>query len=115
MNTRMNKIFFTAAFAIGLGTVAWVGLGFVESSGLALVMTAVIAAVYGLGAWELRQFRAATDSLAMALADMAQPVSNLGNWLQRLHPSLQNAARSRIEGERVALPSMPSITSSPTK
>jgi len=105
----MNRIFFAVAFAIGLMTVTWVGWGFVGSSWLALVMTAVIAGVYLLGAFELRQFRAATASLAAALADIAQPPPDIGAWLVGVHPSLQNSVRLRIEGERVALPG-PALT-----
>ena len=60
----MNRIFFTGIFALGLAAVVWVGIGFVGASPLALLMTAVIAGVYGLGAFELRRYRAATASLA---------------------------------------------------
>jgi hypothetical protein len=105
----MNRIFFAVAFAIGLMTVAWVGFGFVGSSWMALVMTAVIAGVYLLGAFELRQFRAATASLTAALADVPQQLPDIGAWLVGVHPSLQNSVRSRIEGERVALPG-PALT-----
>ena len=105
----MNRIFFAVAFAIGLMTVTWVGLGFVGSSWMALLMTAVIAGVYLLGAFELKQFRAATASLAAALADIPQPQPDIGDWLGGIHPSLQNAVRLRIEGERVALPG-PALT-----
>ncbi|ABE42468.1 DUF802 domain-containing protein [Polaromonas sp. JS666] len=105
----MNRIFFAVAFAIGLMTVTWVGLGFVGSSWMALVMTAVIAGVYLLGAFELRQFRAATASLAAALADIPQPLPDIGVWLVGVPPSLQNSVRLRIEGERVALPG-PALT-----
>lgn len=105
----MNRIFFAVAFTIGLMTVAWVGLGFVGSNWLALVMTAVIAGVYLLGAFEIRQFRAATASLAAALADIPQPLPDIGAWLVSVHPSLQNSVRLRIEGERVALPG-PALT-----
>ncbi|MBA4109062.1 MAG: hypothetical protein C0487_05670 [Leptothrix sp. (in: Bacteria)] len=105
----MNRIVFAAAFAIGLMVVGWVGVGFVGSSPLALLMTVLIAAVYVLGAYELRQFRQATESLSVALAQLAQPVSDLRAWLASLHPSLQNAVRLRVEGERVALPG-PALT-----
>ena len=105
----MNRIFFAVAFAIGLITVAWVGVGFVGSSWMALTMTAVIAGVYLLGAFELKQFRAATASLAAALADVTQPLPDIGAWLGGVHPSLKNAVRLRIEGERVGLPG-PALT-----
>ena len=105
----MNRIFFAVAFALGLAAVTWVGIGFVGSSWLALTMTSVIAAVYGLGAFELRQFRAATASLAAALDKVPQPLADFGTWLGGVHPSLQNTVRQRIEGERVALPG-PALT-----
>ena len=60
----MNRNVFAGAFAIGLVAVGWVGAGFVGTSGLALAMTCVIAAVYVLGAVELQQFRAASATLA---------------------------------------------------
>ena len=90
-------------------TVTWVGWGFVGSSWLALVMTAVIAGVYLLGAFEIRQFRAATASLAAALTDIPQPLPDIGVWLGGVPPSLQNSVRLRIEGERIALPG-PALT-----
>ena len=105
----MNGRFFAAAFALGLMVVAWVGVGFVGTSWLALLMTAVIAGVYVLGAFELRQFRAATLSLAMALADTSQPLADVGDWLERVPASLRNAVRLRIEGERSVLPG-PALT-----
>jgi hypothetical protein len=105
----MNRILFAVAFAIGLATVVWVGIGFVGSSALALLMTAVIAGVYGLGAFELHRYRAATASLATALNKLPQPLTDLGAWLAGVHPSLQSTVRQRIEGERAALPG-PTLT-----
>ncbi|MDB5851061.1 MAG: hypothetical protein JWP29_4813 [Rhodoferax sp.] len=105
----MNRIVFSAAFAIGLATVGWVGYGFIGSSGLALAMTAVIAAVYVLGAWELKQFRAATASLSAALQGAVSAPADMSAWLGQVHASLQNAVRLRIAGERVALPG-PALT-----
>ena len=60
------------AFALGLMTVVWVGMGFVGTSSIALVMTVAIGGVYVLGALEVRRFRTATSSLAAALADVPQ-------------------------------------------
>jgi hypothetical protein len=105
----MNKIFFAAAFATGLAAVVWVGIGFVGASAPALLMTAVIAGVYGLGAFELHSYRAATASLAAALAQVPQPLADLSAWLAGVHPSLQATVRQRIEGERAALPG-PALT-----
>ncbi|MBT9513232.1 MAG: DUF802 domain-containing protein [Acidovorax sp.] len=108
----MNKSVMAAIFAVGLAAVGWVGWGFVGTSPLALAMTAVIGAVYVLGAYELRQFRAATQSLAGALAaSPAQPapLADLNGWLGLLAPALRHPVRQRIEGERVALPG-PALT-----
>ena len=104
-----NKRFFIATFVLGLAAVAWVGAGFFGTSWLALAMTLVIAGVYVAGAWELKQFRTATATLAQALAKLDAAPHNLGDWLAGLHPALQNAVRSRVEGERVALPG-PALT-----
>ena len=105
----MNKLFFNAAFGIGLLAVMWVGYGFVGSSWLALLMTAAIAGVYVLGAFELKQFRASTNALSSALNDIPQPLTDISPWMERVPTSLQNAVRLRIEGERVALPG-PALT-----
>jgi hypothetical protein len=107
--TPMNRTFFTGIFALGLAAVVWVGFGFVGSSPLALLMTAVIAGVYGLGAFELHRYRTATASLATALDPLPQPLTDLSAWLAGVHPSLQPAVRQRIEGERTALPG-PALT-----
>ena len=105
----MNRTLFLGVFALGLAAVAWVGVGFVGTSPLALLMTAVIAGVYGLGAFELHRYRTATASLATALDRLPQPLTDLSAWLAGVHPSLQPAVRQRIEGERTALPG-PALT-----
>jgi hypothetical protein len=105
----MNKHLFAMSFLAGLFGLAWVGFGFINSSPLALVMTAVIIGFYVLGASELRQYRQATASLSAALAAIPDALPTLGPWLERLHPSLQNPVRLRVEGERSALPG-PSLT-----
>lgn len=105
----MSNRFFTLAFGIGLAALAWVGWSFIGTSWLALVMTAVIAAVFGFGAFELRQFRATTAGLRAALQGLSEPPAALADWLDRVPASLRPTVRSRIEGERVALPG-PSLT-----
>ncbi|TFW09935.1 DUF802 domain-containing protein [Oxalobacteraceae bacterium OM1] len=105
----MNKHLFTAAFLLGALGIVWVGFGFIDSSFLALGMTAVIGAVYAAGGLELRRFRQATATLNAALAAIPNDLADLGGWLDRVDPSMQNAVRARIEGERVALPG-PSLT-----
>jgi hypothetical protein len=105
----MNRHLFTVAFFLGALGVVWMGVGFIDSSFLALAMTAIIGAVYVFGALELRQFRQATSTLAAALAAIPANLTDLGDWLVSVHPSLQNPVRLRIEGERVGLPG-PALT-----
>ncbi|MEF7612617.1 DUF802 domain-containing protein [Aquincola sp. MAHUQ-54] len=92
------------AFVAGLAALCWVGSGYVGANPLALAMTLLIGAFYVAGALELYRYRAATATLAAALADTGPAPDTLGPWLGRLHPSLQNAVRLRIEGERTGLP-----------
>ncbi len=105
----MNKHFFSAVFALGAAAIVWAGAGFVGSNTLALVMTLVIAAVYGFGALELHRFRQASSALSAALLTIPETLTDLGDWLASLPSSLQNAVRLRIEGERVGLPG-PALT-----
>ncbi len=105
----MNRHLFTAAFILGALGIVWVGFGFIDSSFLALAMTALIGAVYLCGAFELRQFRRATSTLTAALAAIPENLADLGDWLAGVHPSLHNPVRLRIEGERAGLPG-PALT-----
>lgn len=105
----MNRNFCVGAFLLGLVAVLWVGVGYIGSSPLALVMTAVIGAVYVAGAMELRRFDQATSTLAGALAAIPDNLTDLGEWLDQVPLALQNPVRLRIEGERVGLPG-PSMT-----
>jgi hypothetical protein len=100
----MNKMVFAAAFATGLLAVTWVGAGFVGTNPMALLMTAVIAAVYLFGALELWRYRQATAALAGALDTLHQTPTQLGPWLDGLPQALRAPVRQRIEGERAALP-----------
>ncbi|MQR02809.1 hypothetical protein GEV47_19260, partial [Glaciimonas sp. GS1] len=85
----MNKHLFTVAFFLGALGVVWIGVGFIHSSFLALAMTTVIGVVYAFGAFELRQFRQATSTLAAALATIPENLPALGGWLDHVHNSLQ--------------------------
>lgn len=100
----MNKVFRHATVAMGLAVVAWVGSGYLHGHPLALIVTALIAAFYLMGVFELHRFQQATASLALALEDMAEPLPSLRPWLDRVPATLQNAVRRRIEGEPVGLP-----------
>ncbi|WP_025596773.1 DUF802 domain-containing protein [Burkholderia sp. WSM2230] len=96
-------------FAAGLAAVCGIAVGYVGSNWLALAVTLLIGAFYLAGALELRRYGAATATLASALDGLSEPPPRLGAWLEQLHPGLRNAARLRIEGERVALPG-PALT-----
>jgi len=104
----MTRLLFATAFLLGAAAVAWIGLDFAGSHALAFIITAVIGGVYLIGIVELVQFRRATGTLEDALATIPPVTDNPGQWLEhwlnRLDPSLRNAVRLRIEGERVGLP-----------
>ncbi|MDP3521046.1 MAG: hypothetical protein Q8S02_10540 [Hydrogenophaga sp.] len=105
----MNRFAFGAAFGAGLLTVGWIGLGFVGHSPLALAMTLLIAATYLLGAHELRSYRSASAALSGALGQLGTAPADMAAWLGQVPAGLRAAVRSRIEGERVALPG-PALT-----
>jgi len=105
----MTRSLHHAAFAAGLLAVAWVGAGYFPASPLALALVLLIGAFFVTGAMELHRFRQASAGLVSVLAETNEPPPALGPWLARLHPSLQNAVRLRVEGERVALPA-PALT-----
>ena len=105
----MNRSLHHAAFAVGLFAIAWVGAGYFPGNLLALALVLLIAAFFLMGALELHHFQQATGSLARALAAAHEAPPALGAWLAPLHPSLHNAVRLRVEGERVALPG-PALT-----
>jgi len=98
-----------AVFFVGLVAVCWIGAGYVGSNPLATAVTMVIGACYLAGGLELHRYRQATYTLTRAVTDLSATPASLGDWLGRLHPSLRNATRLRIEGERVALP-VPALT-----
>lgn len=107
-NMFRNSLY-PVVFLAGLLAVVWVGAGYVGSNALALSVAMLIAACYLAGGFELYRYRQATVTLTRAVAELSAPPSSLGDWLGRLHPSLRNAARLRIEGERTALPA-PALT-----
>ncbi|MDB5822309.1 MAG: hypothetical protein JWR21_1013 [Herminiimonas sp.] len=109
MIKHSSKHLFGITFVVGLAVIVWVAAGFIGSSVLALAMTAIIGAVYVVGALELRQFRAATSTLTAALAAIPDNLAELDDWLPSVPSSLQNPVRLRIEGERVGLPG-PALT-----
>ena len=87
----------------------WVGAGYIGATPWGLAITGLIGAFYLTGGLELQRFQRATSTLTQALADLPGPPASLRDWLNRVHPSLQNAVRLRIEGERVGMPG-PALT-----
>ncbi|KGD88104.1 chemotaxis protein [Achromobacter sp. RTa] len=96
-------------FLAGLAVAGWIGLGYAGTNPLALAVTLLIGFCYLTGAFELWRYQQATSSLTRALSGLSEAPGNLGSWLDQLAPSLRNAARLRIEGERAGLPG-PALT-----
>ena len=71
----MKQPFSTALFLAGLAIVGWIGVGYIGTHALGVVVTLVIGACYTAGAVELQRYRQATASLARALDDTA-PAGN---------------------------------------
>jgi hypothetical protein len=100
----MNQFLRHAAALAGLAVIAWVGAGYLLTNPLALAITALIGAFYLMGVLELHRFRQASDELALAVAELAEPLPSLRPWLERVPAGLRNAVRRRVEGEPVGLP-----------
>jgi hypothetical protein len=98
-----------AVFAVGLAAVCWIGVGYIGSNPLGAAVAALIGACYVAGALELHRYRQATATLTKVVEETSTAPASLGEWLGRLHPTLRNAVRLRVEGERVALPT-PTLT-----
>ena len=104
-----RNILNAAVFFVGLLAVCWIGVGYLGSNPLGAVVALVIGACYVAGALELHRYRQATATLSAAVDDAEAAKTSLDTWLDRLHPSLRNAVRLRVEGQRVALPA-PAMT-----
>ena len=100
----MKRFAFSIAFGLGALALIWVAAAVASSHFLVLVMTLLIGAVYGIGAWELRQYRATTTALDQGLAQVPADLVHLSDWLLTLPLALQNPVRQRVQGERMALP-----------
>lgn len=96
-------------FLAGLAAVCWVAAGYVLSGPLALAVTLLIGAGYLTGVVELKRYEQATATLMRAVGGLSDTPPKRGAWLERLHPSLRNAVRLRVEGERAGLPG-PALT-----
>lgn len=107
--SMFRKLLDLAVFLVGLAIVGWIAAGYAGSNPLALSVALLTGACYLAGGFELYRYRQATSTLEQAVDDLSAPPPNLGDWLDRLHSSLRNAVRLRIEGERIALPG-PALT-----
>ncbi|MGH8816874.1 MAG: DUF802 domain-containing protein, partial [Achromobacter pestifer] len=96
-------------FLAGLAVVGWIGAGYAGTNPLALAVTLLIGVCYLAGTLELLRYQQATSSLTRSAGGLSEAPASLGSWLDQLHPSLRNAARLRVEGERVGLPG-PALT-----
>ncbi|AJC19947.1 DUF802 domain-containing protein [Pandoraea pulmonicola] len=97
------------AFVAGLAVVGWIAIGYAGTNTLALAISLLIAAVYLIGALELKRFHESTNTLARAVAGLNAAPASLPTWLDTLPAGLRNAVRLRVEGERVGLPG-PALT-----
>ena len=100
----MTRLLHFVVFIAGLAVACWVGAGYVQSNPLALAITVLVGCVYLIGVFELYRYQHASATLQRALAALSEPLESLDEWLSRLDPSLRNAVRLRIEGDRVGLP-----------
>lgn len=100
---------YLVVFLAGLAAVGWIGAGYAVSNPFALLVTILIGGGYVTGALELKRFRDVTSSLERAVMGLSGQPPGLRDWLEQVHPSLRNAVRLRIEGERVAMPG-PALT-----
>lgn len=107
--SMFRKLLNFAVFLVGLAVTGWIAAGYAGSNPLALSVALVIGACYLAGGFELYRYRQATAMLEQAVDDLSAAPPSLDGWLDRLHSSLRNAVRLRIEGERVALPG-PALT-----
>lgn len=104
-----RHLLYLCVFLTGLAVVSWIGLGYIGSNPLGMMVAMVIGAGYLAGAVELHRYRQATGTLQQAVNGLSAVPASLSEWLGGLHPSLRNAVRLRIEGERVGLPA-PALT-----
>lgn len=100
----MNKLLLHTPAALGLAVVAWVGAAYLPGNPLALALVGAIGGFFVVGVVELLRFQQATTALAAVLDATREPPPSLADWAQRLPAGLRDAARLRVEGERVALP-----------
>ncbi|HEY1132229.1 MAG TPA: hypothetical protein VGF12_22680 [Roseateles sp.] len=100
MNRLLNALY-PFALAAGFAGIAGAALAAARHHPVALAMTLLIAAFFGLGVMELRAFRRATRELDAALSAEPGPA-----WVDGLPAMLRPAVLQRLEGQRTALPGL---------
>ncbi|MBQ0931156.1 DUF802 domain-containing protein [Ideonella alba] len=98
----MTRLLYPAALLAGLLAIAWIAVGYLSTSLPALLMMALIAAFYALGALELRRLRA--DSAALRASLTEAPPASPGDWLAVLPAAWRPALQARLDGQRLLLP-----------
>jgi hypothetical protein len=104
-----KRLLLLSVFTLGLAAIGWIVIGYVGNNPLGTAIALLIGAGYLAGAFELFRYRQATATLHQAVDELTEPPTELGPWLERLHPNLRHAVRLRVEGERSALPA-PAMT-----
>lgn len=104
MPRRMNRLLQLLVFLAGLAVIAWVGVGYAGANALASTVTLLIAALYLVGAIELRRFAGDTQVLNQAVSALDHPPEALAPWLEGLPAGLRSAVRRRVEGLSSPLP-----------
>ncbi|MFO1251812.1 MAG: hypothetical protein U1E77_11925 [Inhella sp.] len=96
---RFTAFLSNTALVAGALALAWAGWATAQHHPLALGMTALIAAFYALGAWELRAYRRASLGFQQALDGLqtAAPASAEA-WVQALPAPVRAAVRQRLQG-----------------
>lgn len=100
----LDRFLYGSALLLGALSIVWMGSIFLATNALAFTITAVIGGVYAIGVIELLKFGQATSTLSRALDATQEKIDNFDTWRDQLDPSLRNAVRLRVEGERGGLP-----------
>jgi hypothetical protein len=74
----ISRLLFATAFLLGAAAIAAMGLTFITSDPLGLVVTVVIGGVYSIGFIEILQFRQATSTLSNALSGLSGTTQEVG-------------------------------------
>ncbi len=103
-NQTVSRILFIVAFVLGTIAIVWMGSVFMATNIPAFIVIVAIGIAYGIGVFELVQYRYATLTLHRALSKVQDKIEDLNIWLDNLDVSLRNSVRMRIEGDRAGLP-----------